>query len=152
MGVNLPIKRIVFLETRKYDGVSLRKLNVSEIEQIAGRAGRRGIYNKGYVTAMNDRNIIKDALNTATNKIKKCYIGVSDSLLDINIDIIDALKTWSLISVKGHYEKTDITRITYLLNILKRLNINGSKEDLMKMATIPFEENNKEVQRLWEKL
>lgn len=150
MGVNLPIKRIVFLETRKYDGISLRKLNVSEIKQIAGRAGRRGIYNKGYVTAMNDRNIIKDALNTPTNKIKKCYIGVPDSLLDINIDIIDALKTWSLISVKGHYEKTDITRITYLLNILKRLKINASKEDLMKMATIPFEENNKEVQRLWE--
>ena len=43
MGVNLPIKRIVFLETRKYDGVSLRKLNVSEIKQIAGRAGRRGM-------------------------------------------------------------------------------------------------------------
>lgn len=150
MGVNLPIKRIVFLETRKYDGVSLRKLNISEIKQIAGRAGRRGIYNKGYVTAMNDRNIIKDALNTPTNKIKKCYIGVPESLLDININIIDALKTWSLISVKGHYEKTDITRITYLLNILKRLKINASKEDLIKMATIPFEENNKEVQKLWE--
>ena len=47
-------------------------------------------------------------------------------------------------------KKTDITRITYLLNILKKLNINSSKEDLMKMATIPFEENNKDVQKLWE--
>lgn len=150
MGVNLPIKRIVFLETRKYDGVSLRKLNVSEIKQIAGRAGRKGIYDKGYVTAMTDRSLIKDALTAETNKIKKCYIGVPESLLDINIDIIDSLKTWSTMYVKGHYEKTDVTRITYLLNILKRLGINGSKEDLMKMATIPFEENNKDVQRLWE--
>lgn len=150
MGVNLPIKRIVFLETRKYDGVSLRKLNVSEIKQIAGRAGRRGIYDTGYVTAMTDCNLIKNALNTKTSKIKKCYIGVPESLLDINIDIIDTLKTWSVMPLKGHYEKTDITRITYLLNILKKLNINSSKEDLMKMATIPFEENNKDVQKLWE--
>ena len=36
MGVNLPIKHIVFLETRKYDGISLRKLRVPEIKQIAG--------------------------------------------------------------------------------------------------------------------
>ena len=150
MGINLPIKRIVFLETRKFDGVSLRKLYVSEIKQIAGRAGRRGIYDKGYVTSMSDRDLIKDALNTETNKIKKCYIPVPDSLLDINIDIIDALKTWSTMPVKGHYEKTDVTMIIYLLNRLKKLNIEASKEDLLKMATIPFEENNKTVCALWE--
>ena len=150
MGINLPIKRIVFLETRKFDGVSLRKLYVSEIKQIAGRAGRRGIYDKGYVTSMSDRDLIKGALNTETNKIKKCYIPVPDSLLDINIDIIDALKTWSTMSVKGHYEKTDVTMIIYLLNRLKKLNIEASKEDLLKMATIPFEENNKTVCALWE--
>ena len=73
MGVNLPIKRIVFLETRKYDGVSLRKLNVSEIKQIAGRAGRRGIYDTGYVTAMSDCNLIKNALNTKHLKLKMLY-------------------------------------------------------------------------------
>ena len=64
---------------------------------------------KGYVTSMSDRDLIKGALNTETNKIKKCYIPVPDSLLDINIDIIDALKTWSTMPVKGHYEKTDVT-------------------------------------------
>ena len=150
MGINLPIKRIVFLETRKFDGVSLRKLHISEIKQIAGRAGRKGIYEKGYVTSMSDRDLIKGALNTETNKIKKCYIPVPDSLLDINIDIIDALKTWSTMPVKGHYEKTDVTMIIYLLNRLKKLNIEASKEDLLKMATIPFEENNKTVCALWE--
>lgn len=121
MGVNLPIKRIVFLETRKYDGVSLRKLNVSEIKQIAGRAGRKGIYNKGYVATMSDPNLIRDAL-----------------------------KTWSTMPVKGYYEKSDVTTIIYLLNRLKKLNIEASKEELLKMATIPFEENNKAVCALWE--
>lgn len=77
-------------------------------------------------------------------------IGIPESLLEIDIDIIDALKTWSSIKLKGFYEKTDVTRIIYLLNRLKKMDINCSKKDLLKMATIPFEENNKEVFALWE--
>lgn len=150
MGVNLPIKRIVFLETRKYDGVSLRRLNASEIKQIAGRAGRKGIYNKGYVAAACDTNLIKGALKARSNKIEKCFIGIPESLLDLNIDIIDSLKTWSTMNSKGLFEKTDITRIVYLLNRIKKMNLNVSKQDAIKMATIPFEENNKEVYALWE--
>ena len=150
MGVNLPIKRIVFLETRKYDGVSMRKLMVSEIKQIAGRAGRKGIYDKGYVAATKDIDLIRDALKAKPKKIEKCYVGIPESLINIDIDIIDALKTWSSMSLKGFYEKTDITRIIYLLNRLKKLDIDVSNEDIIKMATIPFEENNKTVFVLWE--
>lgn len=150
MGVNLPIKRIVFLETRKYDGVSMRKLMVSEIKQIAGRAGRKGIYDKGYVAATKDIDPIRDALKAKPKKIEKCYVGIPESLINIDIDIIDALKTWSSMSLKGFYEKTDITRIIYLLNRLKKLDIDVSNEDIIKMATIPFEENNKTVFALWE--
>ena len=150
MGVNLPIKRIVFLETRKYDGVSMRKLRVSEIKQIAGRAGRKGIYDKGYVAATKDIELIRDALKAKPKKIEKCYVGIPESLINIDIDIIDALKTWSSMSLKGFYEKTDITRIIYLLNRLKKLDIDVSNEDIIKMATIPFEENNKTVFALWE--
>ena len=150
MGVNLPIKRIVFLETRKYDGVSMRKLRVSEIKQIAGRAGRKGIYDKGYVATTKDIDLIRDALKAKPKKIEKCYVGIPESLINIDIDIIDALKTWSSMSLKGFYEKTDITRIIYLLNRLKKLDIDVSNEDIIKMATIPFEENNKTVFALWE--
>lgn len=150
MGVNLPIKRIVFLETRKYDGVSLRRLKVPEIKQIAGRAGRKGIYNKGYVAAACDINLIRGALKAKPAPIEKCFVGIPDSLLEIDIDIIDALKTWSSMSLKGYFEKTDVTRIIYLLNRIKKMRINVSKEDALKMATIPFEENNKTVYALWE--
>ena len=150
MGVNLPIKRIVFLETRKYDGVSMRKLRVSEIKQIAGRAGRKGIYDKGYVAATKDIELIRDALKAKPKKIEICYVGIPESLINIDIDIIDELKTWSSMSLKGFYEKTDITRIIYLLNRLKKLDIDVSNEDIIKMATIPFEENNKTVFALWE--
>ena len=40
--------------------------------------------------------------------------------------------------VKGHYEKTDVTMIIYLLNRLKKLNIEASKEDLLKNGNNSF--------------
>ncbi|CAB78521.1 RNA helicase like protein [Arabidopsis thaliana] len=40
MGLNLNISRIIFSTLQKYDGSETRDLTVSEIKQIAGRAGR----------------------------------------------------------------------------------------------------------------
>jgi ATP-dependent RNA helicase SUPV3L1/SUV3 len=40
MGLNLSIKRIIFETTSKTDDIGFRTLQVSEIKQIAGRAGR----------------------------------------------------------------------------------------------------------------
>lgn len=40
MGLNLAIKRIVFEASNKFDGYQRRTLNVADIKQIAGRAGR----------------------------------------------------------------------------------------------------------------
>lgn len=40
MGLNLPIKRVIFGAGKKYDGFEYRELFPSEIKQIAGRAGR----------------------------------------------------------------------------------------------------------------
>ena len=52
MGLNLgPLKRIVFSAVRKWDGTAERALTHSEIRQIAGRAGRYGHQDVGYVAA-----------------------------------------------------------------------------------------------------
>lgn len=40
MGLNLDIDRVAFSETRKFDGHELRDLELAELGQIAGRAGR----------------------------------------------------------------------------------------------------------------
>lgn len=40
MGLNLSIKRIIFLTTMKFNGRSRQRVSVSQIKQIAGRAGR----------------------------------------------------------------------------------------------------------------
>ncbi|XP_011030658.1 PREDICTED: ATP-dependent RNA helicase SUPV3L1, mitochondrial isoform X2 [Populus euphratica] len=42
MGLNLNISRIIFSTMKKFDGVEMRDLTISEVKQIAGRAGRYG--------------------------------------------------------------------------------------------------------------
>ena len=49
MGLNLPIKTVVFFESEKYNGKERVLLSSSEIKQIAGRAGRFGLHEKGFV-------------------------------------------------------------------------------------------------------
>ncbi len=49
LGINMPARSVVFHALKKYDGVEVRKLNTLEYQQMAGRAGRRGIDTVGYV-------------------------------------------------------------------------------------------------------
>lgn len=58
MGLNLPIRRVIFSNIHKFDGVASRLLNATEVRQIAGRAGRFGLYDIGYVSVLeNDERI-----------------------------------------------------------------------------------------------
>lgn len=47
MGLNLPIRRVLFSTLTKFDGESDRQLDTSEVQQIAGRAGRFGLHEEG---------------------------------------------------------------------------------------------------------
>lgn len=58
MGLNLPIRRVVFSHIHKFDGIASRPLNMTEVRQIAGRAGRFGIYDTGYVNVLEDDELI----------------------------------------------------------------------------------------------
>lgn len=58
MGLNLPIRRVIFSHIHKFDGVASRPLNMTEVRQIAGRAGRFGIYDTGYVSVLEDDELI----------------------------------------------------------------------------------------------
>ena len=51
MGLNLPIKHLLFTTDTKFDGVEKRKLIPSEVIQIAGRAGRYGHHEIGHIGA-----------------------------------------------------------------------------------------------------
>ena len=62
MGLNLPIKILLFSKDNKFDGLRRRELLPTEVLQIAGRAGRYGFEEKGYVGALDE-----NALTTITS-------------------------------------------------------------------------------------
>ena len=79
MGLNLNIRRIIFNELTKFDGVEVRQLTSPEVKQIAGRAGRykMSYYDKGggVVTTMDDgllsggRNDANDAKDVIKSEV-----------------------------------------------------------------------------------
>jgi len=52
MGLNLPIRRVVFSSLVKWDGKQERSLTPAEIRQIGGRAGRYGQHEAGIVAVL----------------------------------------------------------------------------------------------------
>jgi len=58
MGMNLPIKTILFSKAEKFDGISQRNLLPSEIHQISGRAGRYGLHEEGFVGGL-ENDVLK---------------------------------------------------------------------------------------------
>ncbi|MFA6137869.1 MAG: helicase-related protein [Sulfurimonas sp.] len=71
MGMNLPIKTILFSKADKFDGISQRNLEPSEVHQISGRAGRFGLHEKGYVGALESEvlSIVKKNFHKEAKKI-----------------------------------------------------------------------------------
>ncbi|MDP4625084.1 MAG: DUF3516 domain-containing protein [Akkermansiaceae bacterium] len=58
VGVNVPIRTVVFTRLFKYGGQSTKTLAVRDFKQIAGRAGRRGFDDIGYVVAQAPEHVI----------------------------------------------------------------------------------------------
>ena len=54
MGLNLPIRRVLFSTLTKFDGVDDRQLDESEVHQIAGRAGRYGMHDEGFAGVLRE--------------------------------------------------------------------------------------------------
>ncbi|KAJ5112268.1 rRNA-processing arch domain-containing protein [Penicillium argentinense] len=57
IGLNMPAKTVVFTSVRKFDGVSQRWVSPSEFIQMSGRAGRRGLDDRGIVIMMVDNQM-----------------------------------------------------------------------------------------------
>ena len=59
VGVNIPIRTVLFTKLAKYDGRKTAILAVRDFKQIAGRAGRKGFDVKGSVVAQAPEHIIE---------------------------------------------------------------------------------------------
>ena len=54
MGLNMPIARIVMTTAVKYNGVEEEEISAALAKQIAGRAGRYGVHEEGFVAGYDD--------------------------------------------------------------------------------------------------
>ncbi|MDQ4054788.1 MAG: DUF3516 domain-containing protein [Actinomycetota bacterium] len=58
VGINVPIRTVLFTALAKYDGTRQRILRTREFHQIAGRAGRAGFDTAGYVVVQAPEHVI----------------------------------------------------------------------------------------------
>lgn len=100
MGMNLPVKRIVFSALSKFIDDKENPLTFSEIKQISGRAGRFKRFPVGTVTTLtkvdDGLRILKNALSHTLNQSDKAMVGPD---LDIFSRVNHALDANSLPSL-----------------------------------------------------
>jgi hypothetical protein len=60
VGINVPIRTVMFTGLSKYDGTRTRLLNAREFHQIAGRAGRAGYDTVGSVVVQAPEHVVEN--------------------------------------------------------------------------------------------
>ena len=147
MGMNLPIRRIVFLESEKYDGKTRRPLNRSEIKQIAGRAGRRGIYEEGYWTAAFSNRLIRNEVVKELAPLEIAYIHFPRTLLDIDSPVSEIMDQWTRISDEKPYVHANVGEMQKLCRLAeKHLD---DRWLIYKLACIPFNVSSDSLLQEW---
>lgn len=154
MEMNLPIQRIVFLETKKYDGESFRLLTNTEIKQIAGRAGRFGQYNTGYFTAeKKDFSFLIKAMTQKIFDIQSVYISFPQSLLNLDEKVSVLIKEWSNVSFEDKYKlfkKADFNEKIQKCEILEKYS--SDKSLIYQFSNIPFSLLKERLLFIWKEI
>jgi ATP-dependent RNA helicase SUPV3L1/SUV3 len=97
MGLNLPADNVCFYEVEKFDGKNMRVLNPNEVKQIAGRAGRFGLSERGMVGALSKFNlhVIRQAIEAQNTSIGFAYVAPTpESLALLPGALEDKLRQW----------------------------------------------------------
>lgn len=155
MGLNLPVRRIVFIQTEKFDGNTKRGITVPELKQIAGRAGRYGIFNTGYVTAMGEEALayIRERFDEPEKAIRTVSLGFPQILLKLDEPLDVLLKVWKSVEPSAPFEKIKIDEPLALYSQAERHknSIYGfeDKQILYRMITCPIDVKDWQVVSQW---
>ena len=155
MGLNLPVRRIVFLQCAKYDGTQSRLLTTSEIRQIAGRAGRYGIYDTGYITAADQESLdyIRNTYYKDEPDVDRVIIGFPQVLLDIDEPLDQILKVWHDQKIDPPFRKENVDEMLFLYEkakaVRERIPEFEDKHVLYRMISTPVDIKDRHVVSLW---
>ena len=103
MGLNLPIRRVLFSTMSKFDGQADRPLNESEVHQIAGRAGRFGMHEEGFV------GVLKEAEPTAARTLKELLAKTPRAPRDFKAPV--APNGWHIDTISARLHKTRLREV-----------------------------------------
>ena len=106
MGINMDLDNVYFSNLRKFDGKKLRKLNLSEIGQIAGRAGRY--------------------LNDGT-------FGITGNCKEINAEEVNLLENHKFEEIRSLFWRNSNLNFDSPYNLIKSLEERPHKEWLRKI-------------------
>ncbi len=107
MGINMDLNNVYFSNLKKFDGKKLRRLNLSEIGQIAGRAGRY----------MNDGSF-----------------GVTGEVQSINPDEIELIENHKFENINSIYWRNSELNFSSPNNLIKSLDEKPKKEWLRRIS------------------
>ena len=146
MGVNLPIRRVVFMDLIKFDGEEKRYITSQEVKQIAGRAGRRGIYDVGYVsTARENPFFLRENLEMDDEPIRQAVLGPGEAITEVKgLPLREKLALWSTTKEEiGFYTKMDVRDYLLVLESLRSYKL--PENILYRLMLLPFDVNDTEM-------
>ena len=153
MGINLPIRRVVFMNSMKFDGTDKRRLEAEEIRQIAGRAGRYGYYDVGYVQSAMDPDYIGRKLDEPLRPLTRARVGFPEVLLDIDMEMDEIIEAWEQTKNLPMYDKISmdesVKKYRYLKNYRRKLSYIDDRKFVLSLITCPFDVKDRDVLRLW---
>lgn len=103
MGLNLPIRRVLFSTMTKFDGQADRVLNESEVHQIAGRAGRFGMHEEGFA------GVLKEAEPSAGRVLKELLAKQPRAPRDFKAPV--APNAWHVETIASRLHETRLREV-----------------------------------------
>ena len=130
MGLNLPIRRVIFLDTRKFHGctVALPLPSVGATENL---------------------DFIREGLEAAVPPLETAVAGFSELVLQVEHDLLEVLTEWNKMPTVAPYVKLDVSRYITLIGKVRQEGFSLTREQELRCANIPFDETEEELLELF---
>lgn len=150
LGISLPIKRVIFAETEKYDGKEFRTVTTAEVNQIGGRAGRYGMNEFGEVLVLGEKTVIQEKLGQRVPNLKAACIAFPREVLSADYPLDLLLRTWQQMERSREFLRENMQDARVLLKCLKGMkDIDERRELLFDLITCPVDTRSEELVNYW---
>ena len=149
LGISLPIKRVIFAETQKFDGKEFRPLTTAEINQIGGRAGRYGLNEFGEVLTIGSDPLIEERLGQRVKPIKQACIGFPREVLATDYPMELLLMAWDGMPKAADFVRESMQDARILLRNFRKRITPENRELVYDLITCPVDTRSEELIVYW---